>query len=381
MQLLYSKLVDPSEYDMDGISSPELDLRISKYADFEEIGTIRAQEDWRKYVGPVEPYYRGGLGPKYNFMAIAVPECLPERLEIISYANEFAFLYDDMVDNVSKEEGDKLNDQLMAAFQEAATTGKITQALTGKRYVQAQMLLEMMAIDKPRALVAMKAWAEFAELASGREHFTDFASLDQYIPYRILDVGEMFWFGMLTFGMGLTIKEEEIEECRLLSRDAYIIFGLQNDLYSWDKEVAAAEKIGQKHVVNAVYVIMKEHGVGVDDAKQICRRVILEHEAKYIKTLREVEKRTDLSHDLKRFVEALQYSSTGNVLWSVLCPRYHADYYRMNHGAVSVPPNHDYGLKTIFEPPAPVAPAEPTAPAAPATTPLASQPVEVKASA
>lgn len=186
---------------------------------------------------------------------------------------------------------------------------------------------------------------------------------------------------MLTFGMGLTIPEEEIEECRRLSRDAYIIFGLQNDLYSWDKEVAAAEKIGQKHVVNAVYVIMKEHGCGVEDAKQICRRVIREHEAEYIKMLRVVEKRTDLSPDLKRFVEALQYSSTGNVLWSVLCPRYHnhvdfneRQYYRMRHGATSVPPTHDYGIKTVFEPPQPFL-------AAPATSSMVTQSVEVKASA
>lgn len=35
-----------------------------------------------------------GLGPHGNIMAFAVPEDIPERMEIISYASELAFLHD-----------------------------------------------------------------------------------------------------------------------------------------------------------------------------------------------------------------------------------------------------------------------------------------------
>jgi hypothetical protein len=96
MHFKHSTIVDRSEYDMEGLCDNSLDLRIHTHPELEELGTIRAQNDWRKFVGPVNNY-RGGLGPKWNFMAIAVPECLPERLEIISYANEFAFMYDGML--------------------------------------------------------------------------------------------------------------------------------------------------------------------------------------------------------------------------------------------------------------------------------------------
>ena len=61
--------------------------------DKETVGAIRAQRDWARLVGPVG-LYKGGLGAPYSFMRVTVPECLPDRLEIISYANEFAFLYD-----------------------------------------------------------------------------------------------------------------------------------------------------------------------------------------------------------------------------------------------------------------------------------------------
>lgn len=92
MEYLYSTVVDPSTYETDGLAEG-IPLRIHAYPELEEKGTLRAQEDWREVVGPVNDY-RGGLGPRYSFMAVAVPECLPDRLEIISYANEFAFLHD-----------------------------------------------------------------------------------------------------------------------------------------------------------------------------------------------------------------------------------------------------------------------------------------------
>lgn len=92
MEYLYSNVVDPSTYETEGLCEG-IPLRVHKHPHLEDIGTLRAQEDWRRLVGPVDNY-KGGLGPKYSFMSVAVPECLPERLEIISYANEFAFLHD-----------------------------------------------------------------------------------------------------------------------------------------------------------------------------------------------------------------------------------------------------------------------------------------------
>jgi hypothetical protein len=54
--------------------------------------------------------------------------------------------------------------------------------------MQAKILHEMIAIDPECALVTMKAWAKFVEVGSSRQHNT---VLDEYLPYRIMDVGEM----------------------------------------------------------------------------------------------------------------------------------------------------------------------------------------------
>ena len=94
MEFHYSRLIDPSEYETEGLCDG-IPLRIHNHSVKEDVGTIRCQKDWNRLVGPLE-FYKGGLDAKWNLMSTCVPECLPERLEIISYANEFAFLYDGM---------------------------------------------------------------------------------------------------------------------------------------------------------------------------------------------------------------------------------------------------------------------------------------------
>ena len=80
---------------------------------------------------------------------------------------------------------------MMAAFREGAQTGIIDFQKDGKKQIQSKILLEMLALDRERAFTIMKAWAKFVEIASGRQHHTQFATLDEYILYRIMDVGEM----------------------------------------------------------------------------------------------------------------------------------------------------------------------------------------------
>jgi len=92
MDFRYSEVIDPATYDAQGLCNG-ISLRMHKDHTRERTGAIRAQRDWTKLIGPVG-HYKGGLGTPYSFMRVTVPECQPERLEIISYANEFAFLYD-----------------------------------------------------------------------------------------------------------------------------------------------------------------------------------------------------------------------------------------------------------------------------------------------
>lgn len=97
MEYQYSRLVDPAEYKLDGLNGllDDIPLREHTHSIQEDVGSIRAQEDWSRFVSPIK-HYKGGLAPRFNFMSVTIPECLPDRLEIVSSMNEFAFLHDGM---------------------------------------------------------------------------------------------------------------------------------------------------------------------------------------------------------------------------------------------------------------------------------------------
>lgn len=58
--------------------------------------------------------------------------------------------------------------------------------------LQKQILSEMSAIDPERALTSMQSWAKFVQLSASRKRSQPFASLEEYIPYRVIDAGELY---------------------------------------------------------------------------------------------------------------------------------------------------------------------------------------------
>ena len=98
---------------------------------------------------------------------------------------------------------------------------------------------------------------------------------------------------------------------------------LTNDLFSFTKEYEAAKKAGLPDVVNALWVLMHQHNIPLAEAESRCRMRIREEVAKYVQVVKDTKARTDISDGLKRYVELMQYSVSGNVVWSLQCPRYH----------------------------------------------------------
>jgi len=134
-----------------------------------------------------------------------------------------------------------------------------------------------------------------------------------------------YWYGVVTFGMGLRIPEHEIERCQSLVAPAWIAVGLQNDLWSWSKEVTAAQAQGKNYVINSIWVLMQEHQIGVFQAMQVCRRLIKDYVAEYLETVEAHKDDLALSEDLRQYLMAIKYSISGHLLWSLNCPRYNPE--------------------------------------------------------
>ena len=130
---------------------------------------------------------------------------------------------------------------------------------------------------------------------------------------------------MVTFGMALTIPEHEADLCKELVRPAFAALSLTNDLFSWEKERDAAERHCYPHVVNAIWVLMREHSITELEAQKLCREKIGENVDKSVRVCRETRENFAISLDLRKYVEAIQYSMSGNLVWSIYCPRYHPE--------------------------------------------------------
>jgi ophiobolin F synthase len=75
-------------------------------------------------------------------------------------------------------------------LEQGGQTGNIEEkGASGKRKIAAQILRDMMAIDPERAKVVAKSWAANVQYSSRRQEDTNFSTLEEYIPFRSLDVG------------------------------------------------------------------------------------------------------------------------------------------------------------------------------------------------
>ena len=97
-----------------------------------------------------------------------------------------------------------------------------------------------------------------------------------------------------------------------------ITAALTNDLFSFEKER------DDVNVQNAILVVTQEHRCSEEESREILKSRIRAEIANYIQVVKETRTRTDLSDDVKRYIEVMQYTLSGNVAWSTQCPRYNA---------------------------------------------------------
>jgi hypothetical protein len=202
MEYRHSTIVDPSTYTTDSLCDG-VPLRIHRTQRTEDLGAIRAQWDWRTHVNPHLSFnYKASLGPAYNFLSVAFPETIPGRMEVLAYFDEFIFLHDDVVEAVDQEEGDAQNDEALGACRDGVlaeekkslTSRQITakeRRNTGRKFMVDKVSKTMMEMDPGPAEATLKLWAEWFDKGAGRRNHSRFETLDEYLEYRILDVGKM----------------------------------------------------------------------------------------------------------------------------------------------------------------------------------------------
>ena len=60
---------------------------------------------------------------------------------------------------------------------------------TGKMQVQAEMILDLLALDREKAELVLTTWKTFSATSSSQEQPSTFRTFEEFIPYRIRNAG------------------------------------------------------------------------------------------------------------------------------------------------------------------------------------------------
>lgn len=102
MEFKYSDELDKDQHPTGNLAA-SIPIRCNRYGEREKVGAARARRDWSRLVAkPVK--FHGGHSAKYGLIQVAIPECRLERMEILAYASEIGFLYDDHTEFLSHDE-------------------------------------------------------------------------------------------------------------------------------------------------------------------------------------------------------------------------------------------------------------------------------------
>ncbi|KAK4235205.1 isoprenoid synthase domain-containing protein [Achaetomium macrosporum] len=330
MEFPNSRLVEPSAYpaDMDGLSS-WMPVRVHRNASLADRGALRAQKDWLRTFGPFPPGFAGTMGPEYNFVATTMPEILPDRLELVAYITEMAFLVDDMIDMAGESPmvvAAPYAADMLRARELLLKGGELDETKCSPiTRVFVDFGREMLAMDAESAMQAFRWLEKWAKLMMIRPSAKEPQSLDEYLKDRLVDVTSPAAIGLKLFAMGLRIPETQQQMCLDLSRPFWLQTSLTNDYHSFHREMQEARAHGKSVVNNAIWVLMNKHSMTLDEANSVCREKAKEYAAEYLRVLEGVRARDDLCKDAKFLLETLQFGMSGNIVWGLQCLRYHDD--------------------------------------------------------
>ena len=127
----------------------------------------------------------------------------------------------------------------------------------------------------------------------------------------------------MRFSMKLQMSQSELDQCRPVERNCAKHISVVNDIYSFEKEIAAA-KSGHKEgsaLCSSVQIMSEDSDLGIPAAKRILLQMCREWEAVHQQLVkdRENEKCTPA---MSAYMEGLEFQMSGNEEWSRGTQRY-----------------------------------------------------------
>ncbi|CAJ2514067.1 Uu.00g021860.m01.CDS01 [Anthostomella pinea] len=228
------------------------------------------------------------------------------------------FLIDDMLEDVSFVDGEKLNNRLIEL-------SRGPQYATPDRSIPAEFVLfdlweSMRAFDLELANEVLEPTFLFmrSQTDKGRASITE---LGEYLRYREKDVGKALLSALMRYLMELRPTPQEMIALKPLEENCSKHVSIVNDIYSYDKELLAS-KMGHQEgssLCSAVKVVAAETGLSVAATKRVLWHMVREWELTHNDMCARLGPSSQAVRD---YIRGLQYQMSGNEVWSATTPRY-----------------------------------------------------------
>lgn len=126
----------------------------------------------------------------------------------------------------------------------------------------------------------------------------------------------------MLFGSGISLTPEEDALLHDVVYPCHVALALTNDYFSFDREYDEHLRDPDNEPTNGAWLFMKWRGVDVATAKDLLRQAAIGYERQFLQGRVEFLRR-NRSPKLARYLQRLEHMVSGNVVWSLNCPRYH----------------------------------------------------------
>lgn len=274
-----------------------------------------------------------------NFVAVAIPGCIPSRLDLLTRFVSLAFLHDDAkaAGTASLKDNKTLNERFTGGLSEALPTLDATHQAPlhhvnpptnrnrRRRPVEnviRPVINNLLTQDHSMGLEVLDAWRKHynnlsLKAPSGTPSATNLGDHLRNCPQTFPSAS---WSITLRYALGLHLNETELSLLTPVLDSAVRCIVLTADYWSWPKDAQNADN--NKRLSNAVAVSMAERCCSATGALEAVKIAAIDAEMEFAKCKKDVIQFVgEGQSEVVMFLEALEQFVAGSSLWCSTCPR------------------------------------------------------------
>ncbi|MCJ1464556.1 hypothetical protein MMC07_003169 [Pseudocyphellaria aurata] len=321
----HSQLIDPEKVKQTRCFTT-LPVRINRYDRVADDASRRFSREWAEIMneGVVKPTQL--CSERGNYSSYLYPESRPERMGILAYLTELAFVHDDLTESMSCQGAIDEHDALAVAMDPHETQQDITNARGAQlKKLLSQSIQECIEIDHEIGVDIVESYRKTWLRGMDGPNTNSFQTLDDFAKFRALNGGtEAFWI-MVEFSHGKKLTKEEKELIAGVHKTTEWCLLFMNDYYSWENEYHASKHLEPGRIANVVAFFIRTEGLSIEASKQKVKDAILAYEQQYLRERSLLyQSHPTLPHHVRKLVELLGTLIAGCHYWSANAPRYNS---------------------------------------------------------